>query len=60
LAIATSYLIPNLTSLNVITRVSHDQFIPRALVAYNTLYAMFYAAATICAALLIFSRRDLK
>lgn len=60
LALATSYVIPNLASLNVITRVSHNQFIPARLVAYNTLYAIFYSAVTICGALLIFSRRDLK
>ena len=60
LAILTSYVIPNLASLNVITRVSHDQFIPARLVAYNTLYSVLYAAVTICGALLIFSRRDLK
>jgi ABC-type transport system involved in multi-copper enzyme maturation permease subunit len=60
LAIMTSYLIPNLASLNVITQVSHDQFIPARLVAYNTTYSLFYAAATVSGALLIFSRRDLK
>jgi Cu-processing system permease protein len=60
LAILISYVIPNLASLNVITRASHDQFIPARLVAYNTLYSALYAGVTICGALLIFSRRDLK
>lgn len=60
LALGTSYFIPNLASLNVITRVAHDQFVPANLVGYNTLYALLYSAATICGALLIFSRRDLK
>ena len=60
LAQATSYLIPNLASLNVITRVAHDQFIPAALVGYNTLYVMLYAIVTITGAMLIFSRRSLK
>lgn len=59
-AMFASYVIPNLASLNVITRVSHNQFIPASLVAYNTLYAGLYSAATICGALLIFSRKDLK
>jgi len=60
LATAASYVVPNLASLNVITRVSHDQLIPASLVGYNTLYTALYAAATISGAVLIFSRRDLK
>ena len=60
LARAMSYIVPNLASLNVITRVAHDQIIPPALVAYNTLYAVLYAAATLAGAVIIFSRRDLK
>ena len=55
-----SYVIPNLASLNVITRVSHDQFISVALVGYNSLYAILYSSITLCGAILIFSRRDLK
>ena len=57
---ATSYVIPNLGSLNVITRVAHDQIISRPLIAYNTLYALLYAIVTISGAALIFSRRNLK
>lgn len=60
LATATSYIVPNLGSLNVITRVSHDQFIPAGLVGYNTLYALLYTLVTLSAAALIFSRRELK
>lgn len=60
LATATSYLVPNLSSLNVITRVAHDQLIPPALLGYNTLYALLYSAATVSGAVLIFSRRNLK
>ena len=60
LARAASYIVPNLASLNVITRVSHDQFIPVALVGYNTLYSLLYAAAAASGAVLIFWRRDLK
>lgn len=60
LATATSYLVPNLSSLNVITRVAHDQLIPSALVGYNTLYTLLYAAAIVSGAALIFSRRNLK
>lgn len=60
LAFAASYLIPNLASLNVITRVAHDQFISAALVGYNTLYTVLYTITTICGAALVFSRRNLK
>lgn len=60
LALAASYVIPNLASLNVITRVAHDQFIPAELVVYNTLYALLYTAVTVSGAALIFSRRNLK
>lgn len=60
LAVVMSYVVPNLASLNVITRVSHDQVIPAALVGYNTLYCALYTAAVISGAALIFSRRNLK
>lgn len=60
LALAASYLVPNLASLNVITRVAHDQPIPAALVGYNTIYCILYAAVTVSGAALIFSRRNLK
>lgn len=60
LAFAGSYVIPNMASLNVITRVAHDQFIPAALIGYNTLYCVLYTVTTICGAAVIFSRRNLK
>ena len=60
LARVASYIVPNLASLNVITRVSHDQLIPSMLVGYNTLYTLLYSAAAACGAVLIFSHRDLK
>src|SRR6185312_13273048 len=60
LATVISYIIPNLASLNVITRVSHDQFIPAGLVGYNTAYSLLYVLVTVCGAALIFARRNLK
>jgi len=60
LASITSYVIPNLASLNVITRVAHDQFISAELVGYNTLYALLYTGVAVSGAALIFSRRNLK
>jgi Cu-processing system permease protein len=60
LASITSYVIPNLASLNVITRVAHDQLISVQLVGYNTLYSLLYTGVTVSGAALIFSRRNLK
>ena len=59
-AAATAYLVPNFSSLNVISRVAHDQHIAGTLVLYNTIYALFYSAAVTAAAVLIFERRNLK
>jgi ABC-type transport system involved in multi-copper enzyme maturation permease subunit len=60
LALVTSYILPNLSSLNVITRVAHDQLISARLVGYNSLYALLYVIVTVCGAMLIFTRRNLK
>ena len=60
LATAAAYLIPNFSALNVISSVAHQQPIPGQLIAYNTAYAMIYAAMALCGAVLIFERRNLK
>jgi ABC-type transport system involved in multi-copper enzyme maturation permease subunit len=60
LARVASYVVPNLGTLNVITRVSHDQIIPASLIASNTAYSLLYVLATLSAAILIFEFRDLK
>jgi len=60
IATATAYLVPNFSSLNVISRVAHDQHIAGTLVLYNTIYALLYSAAVTAAAVLIFERRNLK
>jgi ABC-type transport system involved in multi-copper enzyme maturation permease subunit len=57
---AVAYLVPNFGSLNVISRVAHDQHIAGTLVLYNTVYALLYSAAATVAAVLIFERRNLK
>lgn len=57
---AVAYLVPNFASLNVISRVAHDQHVSGALVVYNTAYALLYSAAVIAGAVLIFERRNLK
>ena len=57
---ALSYLIPNLSALNIITRVSHDQGIPASLVAFNTTYVLLYVLFLVSGAVLIFEYRNLK
>ena len=60
LAIGTAYLVPNFSALNVIGQVAHEQAVSGQLIAYNTAYALAYSAMTICGAVLIFERRNLK
>ena len=60
IATAAAYLVPNFSALNVISSVAHGEPVARTLIAYNTGYAVLYAAAAISAAALIFERRDLK
>jgi ABC-type transport system involved in multi-copper enzyme maturation permease subunit len=60
IAIAVSYVVPNFSSLNVISQVAHDQPVSGSLILANTLYALFYAATATAGAVLIFERRNLK
>ncbi len=57
---AAGYLVPNFGSLNVISRVAHDQSVAGTLVLYNTIYALLYSAAVLAGATMIFERRNLK
>jgi ABC-type transport system involved in multi-copper enzyme maturation permease subunit len=59
-AIGASYVIPNFSALNVISSVAHGQPVSGNLVLANTLYALTYAGAAVCAAALIFERRNIK
>ena len=59
-AIIAAYIVPNFSSLNVISQVAHDQPVSATLIWGNTLYAVFYAGAALCAGILIFERRNLK
>ena len=60
LATGAAYLVPNFSALNVISAVAHAQPIGLQLILQNTLYALFYTAMTLSAAVLIFERRNLK
>ena len=59
-AVGMSYLIPNFSALNVISSVAHDVPVTGQLILLNSAYAFTYAAAVLCAAALIFQRRDMK
>ncbi len=60
IAIAAAYLVPNFSALNVISSVAHSRAVAHTLIAYNSAYALLYAAAAISAAALIFEHRNLK
>ena len=60
LAIAAAYVVPNISALNVITRVAHGEPISGQLVLYNTAYAIVYSVMVLSASVLIFERRNLK
>jgi ABC-type transport system involved in multi-copper enzyme maturation permease subunit len=55
-----AYILPNLSSLNVISSVAHQQPVSAQLILNNTAYALLYAATALCGAVLIFERRNLK
>ena len=60
IATAIAYLVPNFSTLNVISQVAHGDPIAGRLILYNTLYALLYSAMAISGAVLIFQRRNLK
>ncbi len=60
LATGAAYLVPNLSALNVINSVAHEQPVALQLVVANTAYALLYAGMALCGAVLIFEHRNLK
>jgi ABC-type transport system involved in multi-copper enzyme maturation permease subunit len=60
LATAAAYIIPNISALNVIAQVAHEQPVSAQLIVYNTAYALAYSAMALLGAILIFERRNLK
>ncbi|HKH98680.1 MAG TPA: ABC transporter permease [Candidatus Sulfotelmatobacter sp.] len=60
LATGAAYLVPNFSAFNVVGAVAHGQPVSAQLVLHNTLYALFYTAMALSAAVLIFERRNLK
>jgi ABC-type transport system involved in multi-copper enzyme maturation permease subunit len=59
-ATAAAYLVPNFSTLNVISAIAHQQPPSMQLIWHNTLYALFYTAMALSGAVLIFERRNLK
>ncbi|HZQ93626.1 MAG TPA: ABC transporter permease [Candidatus Sulfotelmatobacter sp.] len=60
IATGASYLVPNFSTLNVISAVAHQQAVGGQLILQNTFYALFYTAMALSGAVLIFERRNLK
>ncbi len=55
-----SYLLPNFENFNIMALAAHSRQVPRAFIAQNTLYAAVYCAIVLTAAILVFSKRNLK
>ena len=60
LATSVFYLVPNFSSLNIISSVAHGQPVALTAVLANTIYAVVYSSMVLCGAVLIFERRNLK
>jgi len=60
LATVAAYLVPNFSALNVISSVAHGQPVAVQLILANTVYALLYAGAAVCGAVLVFEHRNLK
>lgn len=60
LATAAAYLVPNFSSLHIISSVAHGQPVAASLIFSNTLYAVVYSAMALSGAVLVFEHRNLK
>jgi ABC-type transport system involved in multi-copper enzyme maturation permease subunit len=57
---SVAYLIPNFSSLNVISQVAHGTPVSGALILQNTLYAITYSLVILLCAAAIFENRNFK
>ena len=55
-----SYLLPNFENFNIMAQAAHSRPVAGAFIAQNTLYAAVYCTIVLTAAILVFSRRNLK
>jgi len=60
LATGAVYLVPNFSSLNIITSVAHQQPVMGDSIVSNSVYALLYTGMALCGAVLIFETRNLK
>jgi ABC-type transport system involved in multi-copper enzyme maturation permease subunit len=60
LVTAAAYIVPNFSTLNVISNVAHEHPLGTHLILQNTFYALFYTVTVMSGAVLIFERRNLK
>jgi ABC-type transport system involved in multi-copper enzyme maturation permease subunit len=59
-AVAVTYLVPNFSTLNVISSVAHGSPVAGNILFLNTAYALLYTGAVVCGASLIFQNRNMK
>ncbi|HKW33208.1 MAG TPA: ABC transporter permease [Candidatus Acidoferrum sp.] len=55
-----SYLLPNFENFNIMAQAAHSRPVSGAFLLQNTLYAAVYCTVVLTAAILVFSRRNLK
>ena len=55
-----SYLLPIFENFNIMAQAAHSRPVSGAFIAQNTLYAAVYCTIVLTAAILVFSRRNLK
>jgi ABC-type transport system involved in multi-copper enzyme maturation permease subunit len=55
-----SYFLPNFENYNIMALAAHDRFVPGSFILHNTLYTALYCAVVLAAAVVVFSRRNLK
>ncbi len=58
--VVMTYIVPNFSSLNVISSVAHGNPVAGNVLLLNTAYGLLYAGAVVCGASLIFQNRNLK
>lgn len=57
---AVAYLVPNFSSLNVISQVAHGSPVEAGLILHNSVYAVTYTAVALLCAAAVFENRNFK
>ena len=55
-----SYLLPNFENFNVMAMAAHGRHVPGTFILQNTAYTAIYCTIVLAAAVIVFSRRNLK